>query len=286
MSRIGSTIRSAKMNASTPPKEMPPFQRTAASGTFPIEQTKLRTATSGPISGPQNLAKVGRPWKKSACHHELGTQAASAPAISSPPTRSRRIAAHSITNTFEVEVKPSGEASRCRIEPRALIDMSINARGSILHRLASPEGFTSTSNVFVMEWAAILRDLVGGLLIAGALAAWVPNSWWQALFFHGRPTFAKFWGPLIGPLVAVLSFVCSIGNVPLAAVLWNGGISFGGVLAFIFADLIILPILDIYRRYYGWKMMWFLLLTFYLTMVAAGLAVELLFQVFGIERHT
>src|SRR5712691_2618461 len=78
-----------------------------------------------------------------------------------------------------------------------------------------------------------------------------------------HPTFAKFWGPLIAPLVAILSFVCSIGNVPLAAVLWNGGISFGGVLAFIFADLIVLPVLDIYRKYYGWRTAGFLLATFY-----------------------
>jgi uncharacterized membrane protein YraQ (UPF0718 family) len=85
--------------------------------------------------------------------------------------------------------------------------------------------------------------------------------------------------------VAVISFVCSVGNVPLAAVLWNGGISFGGVLTFIFGDLIILPILNIYRKYYGWKMAGFLLVTFYATMVAAGLLVELLFQGIGIERH-
>jgi uncharacterized membrane protein YraQ (UPF0718 family) len=175
---------------------------------------------------------------------------------------------------------------RGSMEGHAAMDMSITARGSILHRLATPEGFTATANVFVMEWAAILRDLVGGLLIAGALAAWVPNSWWQAIFFHGHPTFAKFWGPLIGPLVAILSFVCSIGNVPLAAVLWNGGISFGGVLAFIFADLIILPILDIYRRYYGWRMMWFLLATFYATMATAGLIVEFVFQGAGLVPHS
>src|SRR5438094_2147363 len=167
----------------------------------------------------------------------------------------------------------------------AAMDMSISERGSILHRLATPQGFTATANVFVMEWASILRDLVGGLLIAGALAAWVPNSWWQSLFFEGHPTFAKFWGPLIGPLVAVLSFVCSIGNVPLAAVLWNGGISFGGVLAFIFADLTTLPILDIYRKYYGWRMAGFLLATFYATMVAAGLIVEFVFQGLGLVRQ-
>ena len=80
----------------------------------------------------------------------------------------------------------------------------------------------------------------------------------------------------------MVSFVCSIGNVPLAAVLWNGGISFGGVVAFIFADLIVLPVLDIYRRYYGWKVASYLLVTFYATMVAAGLAVELLFGAVGL----
>jgi uncharacterized membrane protein YraQ (UPF0718 family) len=110
----------------------------------------------------------------------------------------------------------------------------------------------------------------------------VPDSFWQSLFFEQHQTLAKFWGPLIGPAVAIISFVCSIGNVPLAAVLWNGGISFGGVLAFIFADLIILPILDIYRRYYGWKMATFIFVTFYATMAAAGLIVELLFQVLGL----
>src|SRR3989475_10010660 len=135
-----------------------------------------------------------------------------------------------------------------------------------------------------MDWAAVWIDVFGGLLIAGALAAWVPDSWWQSLFLENHASLAKFWGPIIGPLVAIVSFVCSIGNVPLAAVLWNGGISFGGVLAFIFADLIVLPILDIYRKYYGWRMAGFLLAAFYATMVAAGLIVEFLFQGLGIER--
>jgi hypothetical protein len=89
---------------------------------------------------------------------------------------------------------------------------------------------------------------------------------------------------LVGPLVAMLSFVCSVGNVPLAAILWNGGISFGGVLAFIFADLIILPILDIYRRYYGRRMALFILVTFYAAMSAAGLIVDLIFKPLGLER--
>ena len=174
------------------------------------------------------------------------------------------------------------------MEGHAEMDMSVHRSGSVWQRLRSPEGFTATANYFVMDWVAIWRDIAGGLLIAGALAAWVPESFWQRLFFEHHPTLAKFWGPLIGPLVAMFSFVCSIGNVPLAAVLWNGGISFGGVLAFIFADLIILPILDIYRRYYGFKMAAFLLVTFYTAMALSGLAVELLFQAIGLaptERH-
>ena len=188
----------------------------------------------------------------------------------------------------ELVEEARAEADKGRLgsmEGHAEMDMSVDADGSIWQRLRSPEGFTSTANYFVMDWAAVARDIFGGLLIAGALAAWVPDSFWERFFLSHHATLAKFWGPLVGPAVAIVSFVCSIGNVPLAAVLWNGGISFGGVLAFIFADLIILPILDIYRRYYGWKMAAFLLASFYATMVTAGLAVEFLFQELGVERH-
>jgi uncharacterized protein len=170
-----------------------------------------------------------------------------------------------------------------RMEGHAEMDMSVTGTGSLWEGIRSPQGFTAISNYFVMDWAAIWMDIFGGLLIAGALAAWVPNSFWQDLFLQGHGALATVWGPLIGPLVAILSFVCSIGNVPLAAVLWNGGISFGGVLAFIFADLIILPILNIYRRYYGRRMAAFLLMTFYATMAAAGLIVDLIFKVVGLE---
>jgi uncharacterized membrane protein YraQ (UPF0718 family) len=168
-----------------------------------------------------------------------------------------------------------------RMEGHAEMDMSITQSGSIWQRLRSPQGFTAVSNHFVMDWAAVWMDIFGGLLVAGALAAWVPNSFWQGLFLQHDGALATIWGPLVGPLVAVLSFVCSIGNVPLAAVLWNGGISFGGVLAFIFADLIILPILNIYRKYYG-RMAGFLLVTFYATMATAGLIVDLIFKALGL----
>jgi len=138
------------------------------------------------------------------------------------------------------------------MEGHAEMDMSADAPGSWWQRLRTAKGFTATADYFVMDWAAVWRDIAIGLFIAGALAAWVPHSFWQGLFLAHHPTLAKLWGPLIAPAVAIISFVCSVGNVPLAAVLWNGGISFGGVLTFIFADLIILPILHIYKKYYGW----------------------------------
>lgn len=163
-----------------------------------------------------------------------------------------------------------------RMEGHAAMDMSLH-EGSLWERAASEKGRTAISHFFVMDWASLWLDIAGGLLISGALAAWVPKQFWQAFFFAGHPVLAKLWGPLVGPAVAVISFVCSVGNVPLAAVLWNGGISFGGVIAFLFADLIILPILNIYRKYYGWKMSAFLFVTFYVAMAAAAFVVELLF---------
>ncbi|HUA41333.1 MAG TPA: permease [Streptosporangiaceae bacterium] len=168
------------------------------------------------------------------------------------------------------------------MEGHAAMDMSIRTGGSFWRRLASGDGYTSVSRIFVMEWASVVRDVVGGLLIAGAIGAWVPDTFWRHLFLTNHELAAELWGPIIGPVISLLSFVCSIGNVPLAAVLWNGGISFGGVLAFILADLIIIPILIIYRKYYGTRMMLVILGTFYGTMVIAGYVVEILFSGLGL----
>lgn len=172
------------------------------------------------------------------------------------------------------------------MEGHAGMDMSVQSDRPFLRRLLSRDGLTSTSQYFVMDWAAVLRDIVIGLLIAGAFDAWVPRAWLRTVFLADDPTLAFLLGPLVGPLVAVVSFVCSVGNVPLAAVLWNGGISFGGVMSFIFADLLIIPILLIHRRYYGIRATLTIAGVFYLAMVAAGYLVELLFTPLGLIPRT
>ena len=169
-----------------------------------------------------------------------------------------------------------------RMEGHAEMDMSVKGGGTLWQRITSDAGFTAISHYFVMDVASVWMDIAGGLLISGALAAWIPADFWQSFFVVDHPLLAKLWGPNVGPLVAVISFVCSVGNIPLAAVLWNGGISFGGAIAFIFADLIILPILNIYRKYYGMKMAAFLFVTFYAAMAGAALIVELVFGTLGL----
>ncbi|MBI3624489.1 permease [Candidatus Saccharibacteria bacterium] len=173
-----------------------------------------------------------------------------------------------------------------RMESHAkMSDMSVKGNKPVLQKLISPEGRTATSHFYVLDWASVWTDLALGLLIAGAIAAWVPTSFFQKFFITSHPLLSAIWGPLVGPLIAVVSFVCSVGNVPLAAVLWNGGISFGGVISFIFADLIVIPIIRIYRKYYGWKMASFLFVTFYAAMVAAGYIIEGLFTLLNLTPH-
>src|SRR5258707_4645261 len=123
-----------------------------------------------------------------------------------------------------------------------------------------------------MDVLGVWKVIVIGLLLAEARAAWVPQDFWKDFCLTSHPVASTIWGPIVGPLVAVLSFVCSVGNIPLAAVLWNGGISFGGVIAFIYADLIVLPIIDIYRKYYGWKVTALIVAGLFVGMVLASVS--------------
>src|SRR5438093_8936452 len=169
---------------------------------------------------------------------------------------------------------------RGRMEGHAAMDMAIS-EGPFLRRLVSGRALTAISHNFWMDVTSVWTDIGLGLLIAGALAVWVPASFWQGFFLTSHPVLSEIWGPLIGPVISLLSFVCSVGNVPLAAVLWNGGITFGGLIPFILPDLIILPILNIYRKYYGRRMALYLLVVSYAAMALAGFLIGLLFQLLG-----
>jgi hypothetical protein len=152
--------------------------------------------------------------------------------------------------------------------------------GTLAERLRSPQTRVAIAQNFAMDISMLWKDLLGGFLIAGALAEFVPDGAWKALFLSGSAPGVQLIGNAVaGPLIAIVSFVCSIGNVPLAAILWGSGLSFGGVLAFLYADLIVLPLLDIYRKYYGWRMMLYIFGVFFVTMVLAAIVMDGAFSV-------
>ena len=152
---------------------------------------------------------------------------------------------------------------------------------SFFQRLFRSETYIAIAQSFVMDWKMLWKDLAAGFLIAGFLAEFVPDHIWQSLFLADAHPFVRLiLNAVLGPLIAVISFVCSIGNVPMAAILWGGGISFGGVLAFLYADLIVVPLLDAYRRYFGWKMAAYIGLVFYVTMVLSAILIDIAFTAF------
>jgi len=155
--------------------------------------------------------------------------------------------------------------------------------GGFWQKLRRPETRAAIAQNFVMDWKMLWKDLAIGFLVAGALSAFVPDQVWHRIFLLDAPAWLQLpANALTGPLVAVLTFVCSIGNVPMAAVLWASGVSFGGVLAFLYADLIVLPLLDVYRRYYGWKMAAYIAGVFFATMVIAAIVMDAAFTGLGL----
>ncbi len=149
-------------------------------------------------------------------------------------------------------------------------------------RLRSPAGWADSATFTMADLTMLRRELIVGYTVAGFLAVMVPVSVWQAVFLTGHGFWTSVENVVVGPFIAIVSFVCSIGNVPLAAALWKGGISFGGVISFIFADLIAFPLLLIYRRYYGTRLMLRMLAVFWALMSTAGLLTELLFRGAGL----
>jgi hypothetical protein len=156
------------------------------------------------------------------------------------------------------------------------------AQESLASKLRQPATWANAARYTMADLTMLQKELLIGFLVAGLLTAAVPDAFWQVVFIQGNGFWTSLQNALIGPLIAVLSFVCSIGNIALAASLWKGGISFGGVIAFIFADLITLPLLLIYHKYYGPRLAWRLFIGLWLVMSTSGLIVEGLFNVAGL----
>jgi uncharacterized protein len=178
------------------------------------------------------------------------------------------------------------EAARSKLGDGGHVHDATPTSGRWRERLRSPAGWADAASYTFADAKMLRKEMAGGYLVAGFLAVLVPVSLWNDVFVTGHGFWTSLQNVIVGPLIALLACVCSIGNVPLAAALWHGGISFGGVMSFIFADLIALPLLFIYRRYYGGRLALKLLVTFWAVMSAAGLAVEYLFRGIGIEPTT
>ncbi len=148
--------------------------------------------------------------------------------------------------------------------------------------LLSWGGWYKIGNQYRKEWSMIWKDVIAGFLISGFVIVFVPQRIWNALFLQGDSLLVTAENAIMGVTIAVLSFVGSMGNVPFAVALWGGGISFAGVIAFVYADLITIPVLNVYRKYYGWKVMLYILGVFFVTMAFTGFLMELLFDAFGI----
>jgi hypothetical protein len=149
--------------------------------------------------------------------------------------------------------------------------------------LGETSALARMANAFVMDWQMIWKELVAGFLVAGFLSALVPASWWKAFFIETGPAwFRLIENAAVGPIIGMLSWVCSCANIPLASLLWANGISFGGVISFIYADLLVIPLILIYRKYFGGRATFYIVVIFYVSMVAAGVTVDLIFAAAGL----
>jgi uncharacterized membrane protein YraQ (UPF0718 family) len=154
---------------------------------------------------------------------------------------------------------------------------------SFRQKIKRRENWAHVADAFIMDVSMLWKEILIGFLIAGFLMVLVPDQWWQKLFItHGPGSAHLIENAVVGPLIAIASFVCSIGNIPLASLLWSGGISFGGVISFIYADLIIIPLILIYWKYYGAKAALYITTVMFVSMVIAGVVVDSLFGTFDL----
>jgi uncharacterized membrane protein YraQ (UPF0718 family) len=162
-------------------------------------------------------------------------------------------------------------------------DSSCHDHAAHEHEAGGNGKWKAMASAFVMDWQMMWKELIAGFLIAGFIATLVPHSWWSTLFWQGGPEPLRLIeNALVGPIIAIASFVCSVGNIPLASHLWSNGISFGGVISFIYADLLVVPLIIIYAKYYGARAATYITIIFYVAAVVAGLFVDLLFSIFGL----
>jgi hypothetical protein len=178
----------------------------------------------------------------------------------------------------EGEVKSGccGHAHEHEMEPES-------TASSFVEKIRHRETWVRVADAFFMDTAMLWKEIVVGFLIAGFVMALVPEHWWESLFISNGTGLGRLLeNAVVGPLIAVATFVCSVGNIPLASLLWSDGISFGGVISFIYADLIIIPLILIYRKYYGTKAALYITAIFYVSMVSAGIIVDLLFAGLGL----
>ncbi|HYH21403.1 MAG TPA: permease [Azospirillum sp.] len=165
------------------------------------------------------------------------------------------------------------------------MDMEHGMRGSWRDKLASREGWRRIAGAFTMEWAMVWKEILFGFTVAGFISVFVPQSFWDFLFV-GNAAAPSFWAVLenaaVAPVVAFFTFIGSMGNVPLAAMLWSKQVSLGGVMAFLGADLVAATVVWIHAKYYGWKYAGYLSLVMYVCMVAAGITVHYLYALTGL----
>ena len=161
-------------------------------------------------------------------------------------------------------------------------EQEVASSGGWRDELRSWGGWYKVGNQYRKEWSMLYKDVIAGFLVSGFVIVFVPQWVWNALFLSGDGLLVSAENAVMGVAIAIISFVGSMGNVPFAVALWGGGVSFAGVIAFVYADLVTIPVLNVYRKYYGWKVMAYILGVFFVTMAFSGFLMEQLFEALGI----